>query len=87
MEPFKIVKCGVHTKKKYLKALEVLDRKILQAIIGAHIKVQWEMLYLETAVFPISSLIIARRLMYLQTIFKRTENESVHCSKECPYKR
>ena len=64
-------------KRTDLKVLEVLDRKILRAITGAHSKVPWEMLYLETAVLPISSVIIARRLGYLQTILKRTENEII----------
>ena len=41
--------------------LEVLDRKILRAVLGAHSKVLWEVLYLETAVLPISNVITARR--------------------------
>ena len=57
--------------------LEVLDRKILREITGAHIKVPCEMLYLETSVLPIASVIIARRLIYLQNILKRTENEII----------
>ena len=45
------------------------------------------MLYLETAVLPISSVIIARRLGYLQTILKITENE-ITCTaqKDAPTK-
>ena len=50
---------------------------ILQEITGAHSKVPWEMFYLETSVLPIASVIIARRLIYLQDILKRTENEII----------
>ena len=57
--------------------LEVLDRKILRAILGAHSKVPWEMLYLETSVLPISNVITARRLHYLQTILKRSNDEII----------
>ena len=47
--------------------VEVLDRKILRSIVGAHSKVTWEMLYLTNSVLPISSVITARRLLYLYT--------------------
>ena len=57
--------------------LEVLDKKILQEITGAHSKVPWEMLFLETSVLPIARVIIARRLIYLQNILKITENEII----------
>ena len=58
-------------KRADLKVLEVLDRKILREITGAHSKVPWEMLYLETSVLPISSVVIVRRLIYLQNILKK----------------
>ena len=64
-------------KTEDLKVLEVLDRKILREITGAHSKAPWEMLYLETATLPISSVIIARRLNYLQTILKRNNEEVI----------
>ena len=64
-------------KRADLKVLEVLDRKILREITGAHSKVPWEMLYLKTSVLPIASVIIARRLIYLQDILKRTEKEII----------
>ena len=47
-------------KKADLKVLE----DILHEIIGIHSKVPWEMLYLETLVLPISSVIIVRRPIY-----------------------
>ena len=56
---------------------EVLDRKVLRVITGALSKVPWKMLYLETATIPISSVIIARRLNYLQTILKKSKEDVI----------
>ena len=58
-----------------LKDLEVIDHDILQAITGAQAKVPTEMLYLETAQVPVKSVLIVRRLLYLQTILHRHESE------------
>ena len=58
-----------------LHALEVIDHQILRLITGAHAKAPVEMLYLETAELPIKSVIIVRRLLYLQTILKRHKEE------------
>ena len=64
-------------KETNLKVLEVLDRKILRSIVGTHSKVPWKVLYLETSVLPISSVITARRLLNLQTILKRSTKEII----------
>ena len=63
--------------KADIEVLEVLDRKILRVILGAHCKVPSEMLYLETGAISISNVISVRRLLYLQTILKKTDNEIV----------
>ena len=63
--------------KADIEVLEVLDGKILRAILGAHCKVPSEMLYLETGAVPISHVISVRRLVYLQTILKKSNNEIV----------
>ena len=60
-----------------LEVLEVLDRKILRLILGAHRKVPSEMLYLETGVLPIRHVVALRRLCYLKNILNRNENEIV----------
>ena len=53
----------------------MIDHDILRAITGAQAKVPTEMLYLETAQVPIKSVIIGRRLLYLQTILHRHKSE------------
>ena len=63
--------------KKDLKMLEVLDHKILKAILGAHSKVPTEMLYLETGELDLPSVISVRRLMYWFNIVKRHKKELI----------
>ena len=58
-----------------LHDLEVIDHQILRLITGSHQKAPVEMLYLETAELLIKSVIIVRRLLYLQTILKRHKKE------------
>jgi hypothetical protein len=60
-----------------LKDLEVIDHDILRAITGAQAKSPTEMLYLETAQVPVKSVIIVRRLLYLQTILHRHKSEII----------
>ena len=62
---------------KDLKVLELLDKKILRLILGAHSKVPCEMLYLESGALPLRHVIIVRRLSYLQTILKSHEDEII----------
>ena len=71
------VNCEVWTgySESDLKDLEVIDHDILRAITGAQAKVPTEMLYLETAQVPIKSVIVVRRLLYLQTLLHRHKNE------------
>ena len=57
-----------------IKMLEMLDRKILRQILGAHAKVQSEMLHLETGAIPLSHVIAVRRFLYLQNILKKNKN-------------
>ena len=57
--------------------LNVLDRKILRLITGAHRKTPSEMLYLETGALKISHVIAVRRLMYLRNILERHDDEVV----------
>ena len=45
--------------KKNLEELEVMDRSLLQYIIGAHSKTQNELLYLETGLLNIEKKVIS----------------------------
>ena len=53
-----------------MEELEVMDRSLLQYIIGAHSKTQNEFLYLETGLLNIEKVISNWRMMYFQTILK-----------------
>ena len=61
--------------KKNTDDLCKLDQQLLREILGAHSKVPVEMLYLETATLQIPQIITLRRLMYLQTLVKRSDEE------------
>ena len=50
---------------------------MLQSILGAHSKVPVEQLYLETASINMSQTLSARRMIYLQTILRRSEGELI----------
>ena len=60
-----------------LDDLEVIDHSIIRLITGAQAKVPVEMLYLETALLPVKSVISVRRLSYLHTILNRQEGELI----------
>ena len=52
-----------------------IDKYLLRGLLKAHAKVPIEHLYLETAAIPIPYIISARRLIYLQTILQRSDEE------------
>ena len=54
-----------------LHALEVIDHQIMRLITGAQAKAPTEMLYLETAKFPLFDVISVRRLFYFHAILNR----------------
>ena len=54
-----------------------IDKYLLRGIIISHSKVPIEHLYLEMGVLPLSYVIRARRLIYLQTILKRNESDLI----------
>ena len=58
-----------------LTMLSTVDNQILRYIIGAHAKTPTEFLFLETAATPISFIVASRRMIYLQNILQRDENE------------
>ena len=60
---------------KHLEELEVIDRAVLRFIIGSHSKTPSEILYLETGTIPLRYIIMIRRILFFQTIVKRSDNE------------
>ena len=57
---------------------EGIDHLIIRLITGAQAKVPVEMLYLETALLPVKSVISVGRLSYLHTILNRQEGELIN---------
>ena len=54
-----------------------IDKYLLRGIINSHSKAPIEHLYLELGALPLSYVIRARRLIYLQTILKRHESDLI----------
>jgi hypothetical protein len=63
--------------EKDTKTLEAVDEHLLRSLVEGHYKVPKEFLFLETGTIPIRFLISCRRILYLQTILKRNDNEPV----------
>ena len=63
--------------KQQIEDLMTTDKYLLRGLIGAQAKVPLEHLYLELAALPLSYVISARRMIYLQTILKRCDEELI----------
>jgi hypothetical protein len=61
-----------------------IDKYLLRGLVGAHAKVPLEHIYLELAALPIIYVLSVRRMIYLQTLLKRHDNE---VTKKCTYAR
>ena len=76
--------------KKDIYELEKVDQCLLRSLVNAHAKTPLEHLYLEMSVLPITYIITIRRMIYLQTILTRSENELIYriynAQKEHPVK-
>ena len=57
------------------KLLEKVDEHLLRSVLSAHPKTPLEFLYLETGALPIRYIIMSRRLIYLQTLLCRDDEE------------
>ena len=57
--------------------LEHVDRQLLKFICSGHAKTATEFLYLETSALPLKYIIGSRRIMFLQNILKRRDEELV----------
>ena len=58
-----------------IKTLESVDEQLLRGLVKAHSKTPLEFLYLEAGANPIRFIISTRRMTYLQTILKRSDEE------------
>ena len=58
-----------------IKVLETIDEHLLRSLVQGHSKAPLEFLYLEAGAIPIRFIVSCRRLLYLQTILKRPDNE------------
>ena len=62
---------------KAIRKLEVVDEHLLRSLVQGHSKLPLEFLYLEAGAIPIRFMLSSRRLMYLQMILKREDDELV----------
>ena len=58
-----------------IKTLESVDEQLLRGLVKAQSKTPLEFLYLEAGANPIRFIISTRRMTYLQTILKRSDEE------------
>ena len=58
-----------------VKRLEQVDEHLHRFLLGSHSKCATEMLYLETGSWPLRFKILQRRILFLQTILKRSDTE------------
>lgn len=62
-----------------IRLLEAVDEHLLRSLVGGHSKTPLEFLYLEAGALPIRFVISCRRIIYLQTILKRSDEELTKC--------
>ena len=60
-----------------IRILEMVDEHLLRSMVEGHSKTPLEFLYLEAGALPIRFIITSRRVIYLQSILKRPEDELV----------
>ena len=70
-----------------IEKLMAIDKYLLRGLVGAHAKVPLEHLYLELADLPLSYVISAKRMIYLQTILKRPNEEIIKQVYKCQQKK
>ena len=58
-----------------IKILESVDEHLIRSLVGGHSKTPLEFLYLEAGAIPLRFILSSRRMIYLQTILKRHDNE------------
>ena len=58
-----------------IKLLEAVDEHLLRSLVGGHAKTPLEFLYLEAGAIPIRFILSCRRMICLQAILKRDDEE------------
>ena len=58
-----------------IKSLEKLDESLLRFLLGSHANTPIEMLFLDSGATPIAHVISSLRMIYLQTLLKREDEE------------
>ena len=61
--------------EKEIRILEEVDEHLLRSLVKGHSKTPLEFLYLECGAMPIRFIISCRRMVYLHTILKRSDEE------------
>ena len=61
-----------------IEELEIEDRQLMRAILGAPEGSPNELLYLELGCIPIKQIITCRRLNFLRDILAKNENDILH---------
>ena len=61
--------------KEQINQVVDIDKYLLRGLVGAYSKVPLEHLYLELSALPITYVLYVRRMLYLQTILKRHDDE------------
>ena len=63
--------------KSQIEAFEKVDEALLKGITASHAKIPIPALYLETAQVPVRYILACRRILYLQCIVQRSDDELV----------
>ena len=66
-----------NVKETDIEQFVTIDKYVLCGLVQAHAKTPVEHLYLEMGALPITHVIRLRRLLYLQTILKRPNDELI----------
>ena len=67
-----------NVKKEDIEQLEELDRSLLRKILKVPVTTPKKSLYLELGLLPISTIIKARRIIYLHYLLKLTKSEMLY---------
>ena len=60
-----------------IEAFEKIDEALIRGLDGGHSKVPIPALYLETAQIPVKFILACRRILFLQTILHRSQDELI----------
>ena len=64
-------------KKGQIEAFEKIDEALIKGLLACHAKIPLPALYLETGQVPVRYILACRRILYLQTILHRSDEELI----------